>query len=81
MAFAIARSGPELPDLVSIEEAARVLQNKGMKIAKATLQRGIQQKVFPFGDCVECERERRFYIYGRLLERWCAERFGEVGTT
>lgn len=76
MAFSLETSGTAIPDLLSIEEAAHLLQERGMKIAKATLQRGIQQRVFPFGDCVECPKERRFYVYGRLLSRWIEERFG-----
>lgn len=57
--------------------AAQYLRERGMSTSADTLRAGIQQGVFPFGDCVALPSGGATYtIYQRLLDRWIEERAG-----
>lgn len=60
------------------EEATERLRALGMHISPQNIRDGIQQKTYPFGDCVLNGKSRRFQIYDALLTRWIAERVSEV---
>lgn len=57
------------------EEATERLRACGMKISTTAVRDGIQNRVFPFGDCVSGERtQMRFFVYERLLDEWIEAR-------
>lgn len=54
---------------------AEILRDCGMKTSEETIRLGLQQGVFPFGECILQENGRKVcYIYKQLLERWIQER-------
>lgn len=56
-------------------EATERLRAAGLRISPETLRSGIQQGVFPFGDCVaDGSKVKWCYIYSNLMEEWIAER-------
>lgn len=59
-------------------QATERLRSVGIKISPQLLRLGIQQKVFPFGDCVVTEKGPRCYVYTKLLEDWIAKRTNGV---
>lgn len=59
---------------INTQQATERLRGMGMKISPDTIRRGIQQGVFPFGDCVVTDRGAHCYIYVRLLDEWVKER-------
>lgn len=61
-------------DTISAEAAAERLRTLGMAISPAIVRDGLQQRVFPFGDCIVTETSRKCIVYTRLLEQWIAER-------
>lgn len=60
------------------KEAVDRLRELGMNTSETAIRDGIEQKIFPFGDCVVindgAKRGRRFYIYEKLFDEWIAER-------
>lgn len=66
-------------DVLTTEAAVIRLREAGMKISRETLRAGLEQRVFPFGDCVRAEKSPVCWVYRRLLEDWIAERFREGG--
>ncbi len=62
--------------IITPEETTEILRSYGMIISPQTLREGIEQKVFPFGECVKNpnNRGRRFFIYKVLLDKWMNER-------
>lgn len=65
--------------IISVAETTEYLRSLGMKISPDTLRSGLDQKVFPFGDCVYRTDggSPRCYIYRRLLDQWISERVWE----
>lgn len=56
-------------------EATEYLRSLGLKISAETIREGIQQKVFPFGDCITTDGKVKWcYIYKAKLDEWIAER-------
>lgn len=56
-------------------EATEILRNVGLRISPETVRDGIQQGVFPFGDCVMSGGKVKWcYIYRNQLDRWIAEK-------
>ena len=56
-------------------EATEILRNVGLRISPETVRDGIQQGVFPFGDCVMSGGIVEWcYIYRNQLDRWIAEK-------
>ena len=39
-------------EVLTAQEATEILRSEGLKISADTIRNGIQQGVFPFGDCV-----------------------------
>lgn len=62
-------------DVLTAEKAVARLRQAGMKISRETLRMGLEQRVFPFGDCVRTDASPVCWIYRVLLENWIAERF------
>jgi len=60
------------------EEATERLRKMGMCISPEIVRGGIQQGVFPFGDCIKTEKSRRFFVYTAMLDRWIDERLAET---
>lgn len=56
------------------EEATEKLRAMGMKISPVTVRDGLEQKVFPFGYCIQSDKGRRFTVFTRLFNEWVAER-------
>lgn len=62
-------------EVLTAQEATEILRSEGLKISADTIRNGIQQGVFPFGDCVtEDGKVRWCYIYGPKLEAWIADK-------
>lgn len=59
---------------ISVQEAHDILRDHGMRIDPETLRNGLEQGVFPFGDCIRNPKSREFFVYPKLLEEWMAER-------
>ena len=65
-------------ETITPKEAVDRLRALGMNTSETAIRDGIEQRVFPFGDCVVinegAKRGRRFYIYEKLFSDWIAER-------
>ena len=62
-------------ETITPRRAAEILRDNGMKTSAETIQNGLQQGVFPFGECIMQENDKRtFYIYKAKLDEWIAER-------
>lgn len=63
---------------ITPKEAVDRLRALGMNTSETAIRDGIEQKIFPFGDCVLIQdgvkRTRRFYIYEKLFNEWIAQR-------
>ena len=56
------------------QEAAVELRERGMRTSPEIIRAGIEQRVFPFGDCITTDKGARYYIYREFFERWINER-------
>lgn len=65
-------------ETLTAAEATERLRAEGVRISRDTLISGIQQGVFPFGDCVDrgVDKAPWVYIYQRQMEEWIAAREG-----
>ena len=71
------KEGKELASgVLTVAEAATRLRDKGMKVSADTIRLGLQQRVFPFGDCIRTgDDNTRCYVYEKLLNQWIQTRF------
>lgn len=58
---------------ITVDEAAKRLQEAGMKISGQRLRAGIIQGVYPWGEHVKMKMDE-FTVYEKLFEKWMAER-------
>lgn len=62
-------------ETIPVAEATQRLRALGMRISPDVLRSGIEQKVFPFGDCVRSKTGSPVsFIYVRLLDEWIKAR-------
>ncbi len=61
-------------ETLTTEQATERLRSFGMAISPQAVRDGIQQKIFPFGDCIVSDRGRKFLVYRVMLDRWIEER-------
>lgn len=61
-------------ETISAEAASERLRALGLAISPTIVRDGLQQRVFPFGDCITTETSRKCIVYTRLLDQWIAER-------
>lgn len=62
-------------EIMSADKATEILRNEGVRISPETVRLGIQQGVFPFGDCVMKDgRISWCYIYANKLEKWIRDK-------
>ena len=62
-------------EALTASEATERLRTEGLRISPETIRSGIQQGVFPFGDCVmEDGKVKWCYIYRTMLEDWIEKR-------
>ncbi len=61
------------------QEATDVLRQHGMKLSPDTLRCGLEQGVYPFGICIQCDRQPVYQIFSRLFYDWIAERTTQEG--
>lgn len=60
---------------LTAQEATERLRDAGLRISPETVREGIQQGVFPFGDCVMTDgRPKWCYVYATKLEAWIADK-------
>lgn len=69
----------QLIETMTPEKAAEYLRQRGYKICKETIRKGLQQGVFPWGIYVKSETGTPVYtIYVKLLRQWADERAVDV---
>ena len=61
--------------MITCERASEILGIANFDIGIEGLRAGIEQRAFPFGDCVT-QRKRHFYIYKKLLAEWIQKHSG-----
>lgn len=60
---------------ITPQEATERMRAVGIRISTDVIRRGLEQRVFPFGDAVQTgEQKYRYLIYEGLLEKWIAAR-------
>ncbi len=66
-------------ETITPAEATERLRAMGVKISPDVIREGIQQKIFPFGDCIitKDKEGRSFFIYTKLFDKWIEERASE----
>lgn len=67
-------------ETLTAQEATERLRAEGMRMSRDTLMDGLRQGKFPFGDCIDRSGDKApwCYVYRAQLERWIAERTGDV---
>ena len=65
---------PKRIDTLTPQEAAERLRNLGVSTSPDKIRCGIQQGVYPFGECVVMPKNREFIIYERLFNEWIEKR-------
>ena len=62
--------------ILTVAETSVRLRALGMKVSPTTLRLGLQQRVFPFGDCVKTGEDNTLcFVYEKLLDQWIQARF------
>lgn len=61
-------------ETITVEETTQLLRKLGMKISNTTIYRGIQQRVFPWGDYIQGEKGPIYFVYRVMLDDWIADR-------
>lgn len=62
-------------EALTAAEATERLRAAGLRMSPETLRDGIQQGVFPFGDCVtNGDKPKWCYIYANKLEEWIKDK-------
>lgn len=62
-------------EVLTAAEATERLRAEGLRISPETVRAGIQQGVFPFGDCVmENEKVKWCYVYQTKLDAWILDK-------
>lgn len=62
-------------ETITVTEATEVLRALGVSISVETVRRGLEQKVYPFGDYIATKEGKPVYhIYRKLLDEWILER-------
>lgn len=62
-------------EVLTAAEATEWLRGEGLRISPDTIRDGIQQGIFPFGDCVMSgDKPRWCYIYANKLEEWIKDK-------
>ena len=56
-------------------EAVEQLRAMGVRMSPETMRDGLEQGVYPFGECIRSRHGGNVYrIYKRLFDEWTAER-------
>lgn len=64
--------------MLTVAEATEKMRACGIRISPETLRRGLEQRVYPFGDFVQTASGGPVYfIYSKLFHKWIAERADE----
>lgn len=58
---------------MNVSEAVDLMQQAGIKTSVQKVYAGIQQGVYPWGECVQLERPA-YTVYSRLFFNWLKER-------
>lgn len=67
-------NGPRIETL-PVSEAAEMIREAGIELTAEEIKLGLQQRVYPFGDCIMLDTgEPIFYIYKKLLLQWITDR-------
>ena len=61
------------------EKTVVYLRERGMRIQKDTLCRGIQQGAYPFGLCITGGKSPVYQIFKNLLDEWVTAHSVEAG--
>lgn len=65
---------PKRIDTLTPLAAYERLRDLGISTSPEKIRCGIQQGVYPFGECVVMPKNREFIIYERLLNEWIEKR-------
>lgn len=60
-------------DTMTPLEASEELKKLGLHISAETIRRGLEQRVFPFGDAIQCDKSSKYFVYRKYFEQWLAE--------
>ena len=64
-------------ETMNLKELTVLLRSHGLRVSEMTLAAGIEQKIYPFGECVRTDSGgRRFTVYTKLVQEWINERAG-----
>jgi hypothetical protein len=62
-------------ETIPAQEVAERMRAAGMNITPDVVRSGLEQRVYPFGDCITTKSGgKRYFIYVRLFEDWMKER-------
>ena len=63
---------------MSITEAADIMRQAGIRGSAERVKLGIQQGVYPWGECIQMENSPQCVVYAKLFFKWLKERGEEV---
>lgn len=64
-------------ETLNLHECVQMFRTYGLKTSEMAIAAGIEQKVYPFGVCIQLSG-RRFEIYKALVEKWLKERVSKA---
>lgn len=63
---------------MSITEAADIMRQAGIRGSAERVKFGIQQGVYPWGECIQMQNSPQCVVYSKLFFKWLEERGEEV---
>lgn len=60
--------------VINVANAVEILRKYGMRIDPNTLRKALEDRVFPFGDCIKMGKSNVYHVYRRSLQEWIDER-------
>lgn len=65
-------------ETLNVATATEIMRAAGISMTADTLRAGLEQGIYPFGDCVKREKGPVYHIYKKLFDRWMNERAVEA---
>ena len=64
--------------VITIAEARQILEDNGFSTSESHIRAGIECGAYPFGVCIQMDKQPAFEVYKPLLMRWIEERSEDV---
>lgn len=63
---------------MSVEETVDIMRQAGIRCSSDRIRFGIQQGIYPWGECVQMQNAPSTIVYSKLFFKWLEERGEKV---